>query len=72
MNKDPAGEGGVILIDRLLGLLRIFVGEALTLSLLRNVWPGEAFDDRNSVHGEKREHPRQSEDQQTTHRGSGP
>jgi hypothetical protein len=53
MNKDPAGEGGVILIDRLLGLLRIFVGEALTLSLLRNAWPGEAFDDRNSVHGGK-------------------
>ena len=53
MNKDPAGEGGVILIDRLLGLLRIFVGEALTLSLLRNAWPGEAFDDRNSVHGRK-------------------
>jgi hypothetical protein len=53
MNKDPAGEGGIILIDCLLGLLRIFVGEALTLSLLRNAWPGEAFDDRNWVHGRK-------------------
>ncbi len=47
----PAGEGGIILIARLLGLLRIFLGEALTLSLLCNVWPGEAFDDRNSAHG---------------------
>ena len=53
MNKDLVGEGGIILIDRLLGLLRIFLGEALTLRLLRNAWPGEAFDDRNSVHGGK-------------------
>ena len=53
MNKDPAGEGGIILIACLLGLLRIFLGEALTLGLLRNAWPGEAFDDRNSVHGRK-------------------
>jgi hypothetical protein len=53
MDKDRAGEGGIILIARLLGLLRIFLGEALTLSLLRNAWPGEVFDDRNSVHGRK-------------------
>jgi hypothetical protein len=51
MNKDPAGDGGIILIARLLGLLRIFLGEALTLSLLRNAWPGEVFDDRNSAYG---------------------
>jgi hypothetical protein len=48
MDKDRAGEEGIILIARLLGLLRIFLGEALTLSLLRNMWPGVAFDDRNS------------------------
>jgi hypothetical protein len=53
INKDPSCEGGIILIARLLGLLRIFLGEALTLRLLRNAWPGEAFDDRNSVHGRK-------------------
>jgi hypothetical protein len=52
-NKDRAGEGGIILIARLLGLLRIFLGEALTLSLLRNAWPGAAFDDRNSGNGRK-------------------
>jgi hypothetical protein len=56
MDKDPAGEfpvddGGIVLIARFLGLLLIFLGEALTLSLLRNAWPGEAFDDRNSMHG---------------------
>jgi hypothetical protein len=53
MGKDPAGNGEIILIARLLGLLRIFLGEALTLSLLRNAWPGEVFDDRNSAHGRK-------------------
>jgi len=51
--NDQAGEGGIILISRLLGLLFIFLGEALTLSLLRNAWPGEAFDDRNLAHGRK-------------------
>jgi hypothetical protein len=49
----PAGEGGIILIARLLGLVLMFLGEALTLSLLRNAWPGEAFDDRISAHGRK-------------------
>ena len=49
----PGDDGGIILIARLLGLLRIFLGEALTLSLLRNAWPGEAFDDRHSAHGRK-------------------
>jgi hypothetical protein len=58
MDSDLAGEfpadgGGIVLIARLLGLLRIFLGEALTLSLLRNAWPGKAFDDRNSAHGRK-------------------
>jgi hypothetical protein len=52
-DKDRAGEGGIILIARLLGLLRIFLGEALTLRLLRNAWPGEAFDDRNAGSGRK-------------------
>ena len=49
-DENQTGEDGVILLARLLNLLRIFVGEALTLSLLRDAWPGEAFDDRNSAH----------------------
>ena len=53
MDEDRVGEAGAILIARLLGLLRIFLGEALTLSLLRNAWPGEALDDRNSINGRK-------------------
>jgi hypothetical protein len=58
INKDKdraaeyaAGEGGIILIARLLGLLLIFLGEALTLSLLRVTWPGAALDDCNSENG---------------------
>jgi hypothetical protein len=56
MEKDladrfPAGDGGIILIARLLGLLLLFLGDALTLSLLRNTWPDEAFDDRSSENG---------------------
>jgi hypothetical protein len=53
IHKNQAGDGGLILVARLLGLLRLFLGEALTLSLLRNAWPGEVFDDRNSAHGRK-------------------
>jgi len=53
MGKDSATDGEIILIARLLGLLRLFLGEALTLSLLRNTWPGEVFEDRKSVHGRK-------------------
>jgi hypothetical protein len=48
-----ARDGGVTLIARLLGLLLIFLGEALTLSLVRNVWPDAAFDDGNSGNGRK-------------------
>ena len=48
-----AGGGGIILISRLLGLLLIFLGEALTLSLLRVTWPGAALDDCNSEYGRK-------------------
>jgi hypothetical protein len=52
-SDDQAGEGGVILIARLLGLLLIFLGEALTLSLLQVTWPHAAFDDSNSENGRK-------------------
>ena len=52
-DKLPAGDGGIVLIALLLGLLLLFLGEASTLSLLRNAWPGEAFDDRNAGNGRK-------------------
>jgi hypothetical protein len=45
---DRAGDAGVILIARLLGLLQIFLGETLTLSLIRNSWPDAALNESNS------------------------
>ena len=56
IDKDRAGgnrtgDEGVILIARLLGLLLVFLGEALTLSLLKDAWPDVAFDDCNSRNG---------------------
>jgi hypothetical protein len=53
VGQDRVHEGEVILISRLLGLLFIFLGEALTLSLLRDAWPDAALDDRNSGDGRK-------------------
>ena len=48
IEKNQAGEGGVILIARLLGLLLIFLGATLTLRLLRDAWPSAAFDECNA------------------------
>jgi hypothetical protein len=39
IDKDHAGEGGVILIAQLLGLFLAFIGEALTLRLVQDVSP---------------------------------
>jgi hypothetical protein len=46
--REPPSEAGIILIARLLGLLHIFLGEALTASVLRVTWPGAVLEDRNS------------------------
>ena len=37
--KDEADLGGVILVAHLLGLLILFIGEPLTLQLLKQAWP---------------------------------
>lgn len=44
-------DGGVVLIGHLLSLLLVFLGEALTLSLLRNAWPDASFDARDAENG---------------------
>ena len=49
--ESASGEAGIILIARLLGLLLLFLGEALTLSLLRVTWPRAALDDCSSENG---------------------
>ena len=48
---ESSSEAGIILIARLLGLLHIFLGKTLTVSLLRGTWPGAAFDDCNTENG---------------------
>jgi len=50
--RNKAGEGETILIARLLGLLLIFLGEALTLNLISDLWPNTNLDD--SVSGNRR------------------
>jgi hypothetical protein len=52
-DEDRIDEDGVILISSLLGLLLMFLGEALTMNLVRNVWPDTAFDDGNPRDGRK-------------------
>jgi len=42
------GEAVVILIAQWLGLLSAFIGESLTVHLLREAWPDLPFDDTNS------------------------
>jgi hypothetical protein len=51
--KDRVYEGGVVLISRLLGLVLIFLGEALTMNLIRDAWQDAALDDCSSVNGRK-------------------
>lgn len=53
IDKNQTGEGGVILIARLLGLLLIFLGATLTLRLLRDAWPAAAFDECNAENRRK-------------------
>jgi hypothetical protein len=57
-DTDHAEPGGAILIAQLLGLLRTFIGEALTLRLVQDMWPDAAFDDPDSGDGEKHERTR--------------
>lgn len=51
--KDWALEGGVVLISHVLGLLLIFLGEVLTMNLLRDMWPAALLEDCNSENGRK-------------------
>ena len=45
LSQDEVAEGEIVLIDRLLGLLVTFIGEALTLRLVQEAWPDAVFDD---------------------------
>jgi hypothetical protein len=49
--RNRGGEGETILIARLLGLLLIFLGEALTLNLINDLWPDATLEDSISANG---------------------
>lgn len=57
-NGDWIDEEGVIFISSLLGLLQLFLGEALTTNLILNIWPDAAAIVTIRRTGEKREHRR--------------
>ncbi len=46
-------EAGVLLVAQLLGLLVAFIGDSLTLRLVREVWPKESLDDLNITPGDR-------------------
>lgn len=46
--SDEAARAAAALADRLIGLLVIFIGEALTLRLVHDVWPNAAGKDQKS------------------------
>lgn len=45
--SDEATQGTTALVDQLLQLLIIFIGEALTLRLMQDVWPKVALQEAN-------------------------
>jgi len=45
-------DGGVLLVAHLLGLLAAFVGDNLTLHLVRDVWPKVSLEDLNFTQGD--------------------
>lgn len=45
LGPDEMFEGGVVLLAQLLGLLVAFIGENLTVRLVREVWPKVTLDD---------------------------
>jgi len=49
LDPDELFEGGVVLVAELLGLLLAFIGESLTLRLMREVWPGKLLNDQDLV-----------------------
>lgn len=47
LDKEEIANGEVVLLTELFGLLLTFIGEALTLRLLQDVWPGAPINDFN-------------------------
>ena len=45
-------EGGIVLVAHLLGLLAAFIGDSLTLRLVRDIWPKLPLADSNFTKGD--------------------
>jgi hypothetical protein len=54
-NPDELFEGGVVLVAQLLELLTAFIGEALTVRFVREIWPQVPFDNLDLDKGSKDE-----------------
>jgi len=73
-NDPDAGkfeEARVVLVAHLLGLLATFIGEFLTLRLVRDVWPDVAFDSPGLKGEKNHEFAGQSHDSPATDRRAG-
>jgi hypothetical protein len=55
LKADELFEGRVVLLAQMLGLLVAFIGEPLTLRLVREVWPQAPLDDLDFGDGRKNE-----------------
>ncbi len=53
-NAEEASSGGEILVAHMIELLFAFIGEALAMRLVRNVWPEAPFESEDSTAGENR------------------
>ncbi len=53
IDRDELFEGGVVLLAQLLGLLVTFIGEVLTVRLVREVWPKVPLDGLDFRNGGK-------------------
>jgi len=55
VHPNEIAAGGLVLIAELLGLLVAFIGEGLTLQLLREVWPKVSLEDLGVENGDNHE-----------------
>ena len=58
VGRDEIFEGRVVLLAQLLGLLVTFIGEDLTLRLVREVWPKLSLNTLDFGKGDKNEKPK--------------
>lgn len=52
VGRDDFFNGNMVLLAQLLGLLSTFIGEGLTMRMMRDVWPALSFTDLNPGNGD--------------------